>query len=214
MKVLFIGGTGTISHGCARRCMELGIDLWLLLRGTRDSRLPSNAKVLHGDIKKDPRRVRDMLAEHSWDCVVDWVVYDKEDVRRDIEIFGGRTKRFIYVSSTAVYSKPFQAPMVDETGKLFGVISVTDILQHHAADLDPDSDTVASIGTAGAITIDTKASVHEAAKLMAKSRVRRLVVLDGDEVVGLFSATDVVALVARLDSENVNQWSLEDYEGC
>ena len=45
------------------------------------------------------------------------------------------------------------APMVDETGKLLGVISVTDILQYHAAGLDPDSDTVASIGTAGAITI-------------------------------------------------------------
>ena len=105
------------------------------------------------------------------------------------------------------------APLVDETGKLFGVISVTDILQHHAAGLDPDSDSVASVGTEGAITIDTKASVHDAAKLMTENRVRRLVVVDGDEVVGLFSATDVVALVAKLDSEDVKQWSLGDDGG-
>ena len=105
------------------------------------------------------------------------------------------------------------APMVDETGKLLGVISVTDILQHHAAGLDPDSDTVAAVGTKGAITIDAKASVHDAAKLMTENRVRRLVVVDGDEVVGLFSATDVVALVAKLDSEDVKQWSLGDDGG-
>lgn len=114
-KVLFIGGTGLISTACADRCVEEGVELFLLLRGTRDHRAPAQARVLRGDIKEDPGSVRTLLDRHEWDVVVDWVAYGETDVRRDIEFFLGKTKQFIFISSTSVYSKPLPSPWVDET---------------------------------------------------------------------------------------------------
>lgn len=114
MNVLFIGGTGTISSACARLCAEQGIDLTLLLRGTRDHRVPAKVTVLHGDIKQHPALVRDLVGAREWDCVVDWVAYDEHDVMRDVELFRGRAKRVFFISSTSVYQKPLPSPWVTE----------------------------------------------------------------------------------------------------
>ena len=114
-KILFIGGTGLISTACARLCVERGMELFLLLRGTRDHRAPSQATVLHGDVKEEPASVRALLERHTWDVVVDWVAFEEADVRRDIKLFHGKTKKFIFISSTSVYQKPLPSPWVDET---------------------------------------------------------------------------------------------------
>ncbi|MFA5140193.1 MAG: NAD-dependent epimerase/dehydratase family protein [Elusimicrobiota bacterium] len=110
MRLLFIGGTGAISNACARLCLEQGHELTLLLRGTRDERIPAGAKVLHGDIKKDASPLRGL----GYDCVVDWTVLREEDAERDVALFKGRTGRFFYISSTSVYTKPLASPRVDE----------------------------------------------------------------------------------------------------
>ena len=52
MRVLFIGGTGTISTSISRRLAENGCDLYLLNRGTRNSQLPSNINLIKADIGK------------------------------------------------------------------------------------------------------------------------------------------------------------------
>ncbi|MFC1903345.1 NAD-dependent epimerase/dehydratase family protein [Chloroflexota bacterium] len=114
MKVLFIGGTGTFSNACTRQCLNEGIDLWLVLRGTRDDRLCGKEHVIKGDIKKDYKSLKSTLANHTWDCVVDWVVFNEQDVLRDIEFFKDKTKIFIYISSTAAYEKPLPSPYVNE----------------------------------------------------------------------------------------------------
>jgi len=62
MKVLFIGGTGTISSACSRLAVERGFDLYLLNRGrTSTHPLPAGATVLTGDIR-DPASARAALA--------------------------------------------------------------------------------------------------------------------------------------------------------
>jgi nucleoside-diphosphate-sugar epimerase len=114
MKALFIGGTGTISSACARACIDRGVELWLLLRGTRDHRVPPGARIIHGDIKTDPGPVIGSLASHHWDCVVDWIAFDEADADRDVKAFAGRTGRFFFISSTSVYQKPLPSPVVTE----------------------------------------------------------------------------------------------------
>jgi nucleoside-diphosphate-sugar epimerase len=114
MRVLFIGGSGTLSTACARLAVEQGMDLWLLLRGTRDHRVPPKAKVIHGDIRQEPRRVRGLLTGQTWDCVVDWVAFDEADVAQDVELFTGRVQKFFFISSTSVYAKPLESPRVTE----------------------------------------------------------------------------------------------------
>lgn len=115
MKVLFIGGSGTISSSSTRLLAESGFDVTVVVRGTRDSRLPPQVRVLHADIANGSQTAADLLKSESWDCVVDWIAYDEADVERDIELFEESTERYFFISSTAVYSKPLRSPHVNES---------------------------------------------------------------------------------------------------
>src|SRR5271168_4796409 len=50
MKVLFIGGTGTISTACTKLAAERGIELTLLTRGQREASIPRGVKTVTADI--------------------------------------------------------------------------------------------------------------------------------------------------------------------
>ncbi len=112
MKVLFIGGTGNISTSVSRLCVEKGIELFLLNRGKRGVDI-NGAKVIEGDIHS-PAGVASILNSHTWDCVVDWIAFTEEDIKRDIELFSGKTKQFIFISSASAYQKPLQYPIITE----------------------------------------------------------------------------------------------------
>ena len=64
MRVLFIGGTGIISAACSRLAIERGIDLTLLTRGQRATRLPAGAKSLTVDMDDTGSAAR-ALSAHS-----------------------------------------------------------------------------------------------------------------------------------------------------
>jgi nucleoside-diphosphate-sugar epimerase len=112
--VLFVGGTGTISSACTEVAVAKGLDVTVLVRGTRDHRLPEDVEVLHGDVSEDAPGVSEQLGDRHWDCVVDWICYDRDDVARDIELFGDRTDRYVLISSTAVYARPLPESPVSE----------------------------------------------------------------------------------------------------
>lgn len=46
MKILFIGGTGTISMAITKCLAQKDVELYLLNRGNRNTNLPSNVKVI------------------------------------------------------------------------------------------------------------------------------------------------------------------------
>jgi nucleoside-diphosphate-sugar epimerase len=112
MKVLFIGGTGNISGACSRLALARGIDLWLLTRGQRTG-VPAGAKTLAADIH-DTQAAATALAGHDWDAVVNFIAYTVEDVERDLALFAGRTRQYVFISSASVYQKPLQRPVITE----------------------------------------------------------------------------------------------------
>lgn len=105
MKILFIGGTGVISSSCAELCIEKGYELYLLNRGNSFRKPHSKAKILTADIH-DINAVRNVLANHKFDSVVDWIAFTENDVKRDYELFNGKTKQYIFISSASAYHKP------------------------------------------------------------------------------------------------------------
>jgi len=114
MKVLFIGGTGVISSACSELAVQLGIDLTLLNRGRTSRSVPEGVKLLHGDIN-DPATAA-LLADHTWDAVVDWITFAPEQVQRDIDLFRGRTGQYIFISSASVYqTPPSNLPVTEST---------------------------------------------------------------------------------------------------
>ncbi|NIK76745.1 nucleoside-diphosphate-sugar epimerase [Paenibacillus castaneae] len=105
MKVLFIGGTGLISQAVSRLAVERGIELYLFNRGKRDEFVPKGARVINGDIR-DMNSASAALEGMNFDVVVDWIAFTPEHIQTDIELFRGRTKQFIFISSASAYQKP------------------------------------------------------------------------------------------------------------
>lgn len=114
MRVLFIGGTGTISSAISARCVQQGWELSLLNRGTRGNFVPEGAKVIAADIHH-LEDVRAKLEGMQFDVVVDFIAYTKEDVLRDIELFRGKTQQYLFISSASAYQKPLSIPIITES---------------------------------------------------------------------------------------------------
>jgi nucleoside-diphosphate-sugar epimerase len=116
MKILFIGGTGNISTSVSRLAVDRGIDLYLLNRGRTGISIPG-AKTLVGDIN-DPVGAGNLLKEHTWDAVVNWIAFTPEQVIRDIALFSGKTRQYIFISSASCYQKPVTNPIITESTPL------------------------------------------------------------------------------------------------
>ena len=104
MKILFIGGTGIISTACTALAVKRGLDVTLLSRGQHASKLPAGVKTLIADVN-DPA-VLQKLEHESFDVVVDWIAFTPADIERDLKLFRGRTRQFVFISSASAYQKP------------------------------------------------------------------------------------------------------------
>ena len=116
MKVLFIGGTGNISTSCSFLTLEKGMELYHLNRGVTKEEIPGVISI-----KADIHNKEEMLkaiGDHDFDVVVDWIAYTLEDVKRDYEIFRGKVKQFLFISSASVYQKPLSDPRITESTPL------------------------------------------------------------------------------------------------
>jgi nucleoside-diphosphate-sugar epimerase len=118
MKVLFIGGTGTISTACTALAAQRGIELYVLNRGQRAALVPEGVQVLKGDINEDRAGVEALLRDYTFDVVVDWIAFTAEQVERDIEIFSGKTGQYIFISSASAYQKPISHHRITEATPL------------------------------------------------------------------------------------------------
>jgi nucleoside-diphosphate-sugar epimerase len=104
MRVLFIGGTGTISTTVSREAISRGFDLYLLNRGSRHVHLAGSHSVI-ADVHK-PEELRAALQALEFDVVVDWIAQTPDDIDRDVALFRGRIRQYVFISSASVYQKP------------------------------------------------------------------------------------------------------------
>ena len=116
MKVLFIGGTGFISSAVSRLALARGIDLYHLNRGQREADVPGVQSIV-ADIHQ-PEQVRQALGDQQFDVVVDWIAFTEADIERDLALFSGRIKQFIFISSASAYQKPPSHPIITESTPL------------------------------------------------------------------------------------------------
>jgi nucleoside-diphosphate-sugar epimerase len=121
MKILFIGGTGTISSAITRRAAQMGWDIYLLNRGSRRSEFRGQEyKHIECDIRTDEASViREKLEKligkgNYFDAVADFIAFVPEHVQKDYGIFNGLCKQFIFISSASAYQKPLSSYHVNE----------------------------------------------------------------------------------------------------
>ncbi len=116
LRVLFIGGNGIISSATSARLVERGDELTLLNRGMSRLR-PSivGARHLTGDAS-DEASIAAAIGDEVFDVVVDFLAFSPEQVERDIRLFEGRCRQFVYISSASAYQKPVaRLPITEST---------------------------------------------------------------------------------------------------
>lgn len=112
MKVLFIGGTGTISMAISKKLIAEGHELYLLNRGNRNDCL-DGAKFIVVDVN-DEKSVAEKIKGMSFDVVADFIVFEKSQLERDFRLFNKKTKQFIFISSASAYQKPCGDYLISE----------------------------------------------------------------------------------------------------
>jgi nucleoside-diphosphate-sugar epimerase len=139
MNVLFIGGTGTISAAISRRALELGWNLYLLNRGSRNRdfsglRFPGKLTELSCDINTESEAQISAKLEECrrlfavspacpagtpvFDVVADFIAFGQAQVERDYRLFEGLTKQYIFISSASAYQKPPSGCLISESTPL------------------------------------------------------------------------------------------------
>lgn len=115
MKVLIMGGTGTISTFIVQKCIDMHMDVTVMNRGSHNEKLSKSVHVLIADINNEAA-VNEKLKDHYYDCIIDFIAFTKKDVARDVRLFKGKTDQYIFISSASAYQKPVvDYPITEET---------------------------------------------------------------------------------------------------
>jgi len=118
LKILFIGGTGTISGAITRQLAAAeGYELTILNRGHKTADIPHTVRQITGDINNEDE-IRNILAGEFFDVVGEFVAYTPEQVKRDIRLFEGRCRQYIFISSASAYQKPLSHYVITESTPL------------------------------------------------------------------------------------------------
>ncbi|WP_432833330.1 CBS domain-containing protein [Dactylosporangium sp. CA-092794] len=89
------------------------------------------------------------------------------------------------------------AIVVDPDGPGVGIITERDVLKAIGTDLDPDVERAADHITWDVVYAAPSWTVEEAAAAMVRGGFRHLVVLDGDDVLGVISVRDIIRVWVR-----------------
>ena len=115
MRVLFIGGTGNISAECAARLAQRGHEVSALTRGRTPVAGPWRPIVAD-------RHNRDAmcaaLKDVPTDVVINFLGFKPPEIELDAELFAGRIRQYIFISSATVYAKPHQSLPLTEASPL------------------------------------------------------------------------------------------------
>lgn len=117
MRILIIGGTGTISTAITQQLSETEHELFLLNRGNKNDNVPNNVVKIMADIN-DEADVLKKLEGMSFDVVCEFIGFVPEQLERDYRLFKDKTKQYVYISSASAYHKPVKDYRISEATTL------------------------------------------------------------------------------------------------
>ena len=92
-------------------------------------------------------------------------------------------------------------PVMDESGELMGIISASDLVRLHAkGKSDIGSLSAWEVMTPDVLWVAADTPLHEVASRMVEAHVHRILVYDGDKLIGLITSYDMMKVVAESGS--------------
>lgn len=111
MRILIMGGTRFIGVYLTKILVEQGHEVVLFNRGKKPAPV-EGIKQIHGD-RTDTSLLKEKLASEEFDAIFDNNSRELSDTQPLADIFKGRVKHFIYMSSAGVYLKSDQLPHIE-----------------------------------------------------------------------------------------------------
>lgn len=111
MRVLVIGGTRFIGVYLTRQLVEAGHEVVLLNRGNHPAPVEGVETIVCD--RTNPEALKSALASQSFDAIFDNNGRELTHTQPLVDLFKGKLKHFIYVSSAGVYAKSDQMPHVE-----------------------------------------------------------------------------------------------------
>lgn len=113
MKILLIGGSGTISSAVTQKLVSENHQVFVLNRGNNNDRLPSSVHVLVADMANE-NDVSEIIKDHFFDAVCEFIAFHPSQIERDIRLFSEKTNQYVFISSASAYHKPLVNPYITE----------------------------------------------------------------------------------------------------
>ena len=90
-----------------------------------------------------------------------------------------------------------QVPVVDTRGKLVGIVTEVDLLEHllHGGHAHDPAETIASIVNPNVVTVNSGANLESVLTSFERGKV--VIVVDGEQPVGILTKIDLIDLMAR-----------------
>lgn len=108
MRILMMGGTRFIGVYLTKVLVDQGHEVVLFNRGNHPAPV-DGVKQIQGD-RKDAHQLKSKLSGESFDAIFDNNGRELSDTQPLVEIFSGKVKHFVYVSSAGVYLPTEQMP--------------------------------------------------------------------------------------------------------
>jgi nucleoside-diphosphate-sugar epimerase len=112
MRILMMGGTRFIGVYLTRILVEQGHSVVLFNRGNKPAPV-EGVEQIHGD-RTDESQLKEKLASEEFDAIFDNNGRELSDTKPLADLFNGKVKQFVYMSSAGVYLKSDQMPHREE----------------------------------------------------------------------------------------------------
>lgn len=113
MKVLLIGGSGTISSAVTRKLISENHEVYVLNRGNRNNALPPSVHSIIADMSHEAQ-VAEKISGLYFDAVCEFIGFHPSQIERDIRLFSNKTSQYVFISSASAYHKPASSPFITE----------------------------------------------------------------------------------------------------
>ena len=85
-SVLLIGGTGTLSSAVLQCALDEGYDLTIMNRGTNNSKIPRNVKIVIGNFYNQ-NELNEKFENKQYDVIVDFLSRIPSDIERTYGLY-------------------------------------------------------------------------------------------------------------------------------
>lgn len=124
MKALVVGGTRFVGLHLVYELVRQGHDVTTLNRGKTQRQLPPEVKRLYAD-RRQPEAVRSALEGQDFEVIFDMTGYQRINLEPLVDLFAGRIRRYIFMSTCGVYAHSETMPVTEDFPRLSPVTTAT-----------------------------------------------------------------------------------------